>query len=80
MDADSHDMGGDVAIDRKAIQDLRDEGENLLSDLVDMFIHEVPGQFATLEAALTKRRRQADRAYAQGHRRQLWRFADAGAG
>ena len=55
MDADSHDMGGDVAIDRKAIQDLRDEGENLLSDLVDMFIHEVPGQLATLEAALTKR-------------------------
>ena len=55
MDADSRDMASDAAIDRKAIQDLRDEGENLLSDLVDMFIHEVPGQLATLEAALTKR-------------------------
>ena len=54
MDADSHDMGGDVAIDRKAIQDLRDEGENLLSDLVDMFIHEVPGQLAALEGGPDK--------------------------
>jgi len=33
---------------------LRDEGENLLSDLVDMFIGEVPVQLATLEEALRK--------------------------
>ncbi|MGA7762916.1 MAG: Hpt domain-containing protein [Candidatus Binataceae bacterium] len=54
MDADSHDMASNAPIDQNAIQDLRNEGENLLSDLVDMFIREVPGQLATLEAALAK--------------------------
>ena len=34
-----------LAIDQNAIQDLRDEGENLLSDLVDMFIREVPASW-----------------------------------
>ena len=38
MDADSHDMASNAPIDQNAIQDLRNEGENLLSDLVDMFI------------------------------------------
>lgn len=55
MNVDSHDIANDSSIDQKAVQDLRNEGENLLSDLVDMFIHEVPGQLATLEAALAKR-------------------------
>jgi histidine phosphotransfer protein HptB len=55
MDADSRDTASDASIDQSAIQDLRNEGENLLSDLVDMFIREVPGQLATLEAALAKR-------------------------
>jgi len=54
MDADSHDMASNAPIDQNTIQDLRNEGENLLSDLVDMFIAEVPGQLATLEAALAK--------------------------
>jgi len=54
MNADSHDMANDGSIDRKAVQDLRNEGGNLLSDLVDMFIHEGPGQLAALEAALAK--------------------------
>jgi len=54
MSADSHDIANDCSIDQKAVQDLRSEGENLLSDLVDMFIQEVPGQLARLEAALAK--------------------------
>ena len=44
----------DAAIDRPAIQALRDEGGNLLSELVDMFIGEVPVQLAALEEALIK--------------------------
>lgn len=55
MDTDSHDAANDAPVDRKVIQDLRDEGENLLSELVEMFICEVPGQLAMLEAALAKR-------------------------
>jgi two-component system, sensor histidine kinase and response regulator len=54
MDPDSNDMPSDAAIDQQAIQELRDEGENLLSDLVEMFIREIPAQMATLEAALAK--------------------------
>ncbi len=72
-----------AAIDRKAIQDLRDEGENLLSDLVDMFIAEVPGQLATLEAALAKGDADAIRLTAhtlKGTAGNFGAFADAGAG
>ncbi|HVA40530.1 MAG TPA: Hpt domain-containing protein [Candidatus Binataceae bacterium] len=54
MGADSHDAANDAPIDEETIQDLRDEGENLLSDLVEMFIGEVPRQLATLEKALAK--------------------------
>jgi histidine phosphotransfer protein HptB len=56
MDADSNNAARDAVniapIDLKAIQELRDEGGDLLTDLVEMFIDEVPGQLATLEAAL----------------------------
>jgi HPt (histidine-containing phosphotransfer) domain-containing protein len=54
MDTDSHNAANDVPIDQQTIQDLRDEGEDLLSELVEMFIGEVPGQLATLEEALAK--------------------------
>ena len=54
MNTDSHDAANDAPVDRKVIQDLRDEGENLLSDLVEMFIGEVPDQLAALEKALAK--------------------------
>ncbi|HVB81448.1 MAG TPA: Hpt domain-containing protein [Candidatus Binataceae bacterium] len=54
MDTDSHDAANGAPVDREVIQNLRDEGENLLSELVEMFIVEVPGQLATLEAALAK--------------------------
>jgi histidine phosphotransfer protein HptB len=54
MDADSRDIAGNAPIDQNTIQDLRNEGDNLLRDLVDMFIREVPDQLATLEAALAK--------------------------
>lgn len=54
MDTNSHNGLDDAPIDQTAIQELRDEGEDLLSELVEMFIGEVPGQLATLEEALTK--------------------------
>jgi HPt (histidine-containing phosphotransfer) domain-containing protein len=54
MNTNSHDTADGVPIDQEAIQDLRDEGGDLLSDLVEMFIYEVPGQLATLEAALAE--------------------------
>lgn len=54
MDADSHNAAKDAAVDQKTIQELREEGGDLLSDLVEMFIDELPGQLATLEAALSK--------------------------
>jgi histidine phosphotransfer protein HptB len=54
MNIDFNDGAHDVPINQTTIQALRDEGENLLSDLVDMFIGEVPVQLATLEEALTK--------------------------
>ncbi len=54
MSPHAPDVVSDAAIDGEAIKELRDEGESLLSDLVDMFIREVPGQLATLEAALAK--------------------------
>ena len=54
MDTESHGKTDGTPIDQKAIQDLRDEGGDLLSDLVEMFIYEVPGQLATLEAALAE--------------------------
>jgi len=55
MDADSHNAANDAAIDEQTIQNLRDEGENLLSDLVEMFIGEVPRQLAALETALARK-------------------------
>jgi HPt (histidine-containing phosphotransfer) domain-containing protein len=54
MDTDFHDDVNDAPINQTAIQELRDEGEDLLSELVEMFIGEVPGQLATLEEALAK--------------------------
>ncbi len=54
MDTDFHDAVNDAPVDQTAIQDLRDEGEDLLSELVEMFINEVPNQLATLEEALAK--------------------------
>ena len=54
MDTNSHDTADGAPIDQKAIQALRDEGGDLLGDLVEMFIYEVPGQLATLEAALAE--------------------------
>src|SRR5271156_7148397 len=53
MNTNFHDCANDAPIDQTTIQALRDEGENLLSDLVDMFIGEVPVQLATLEEALS---------------------------
>jgi HPt (histidine-containing phosphotransfer) domain-containing protein len=53
MDTDSY--MNDAPIDQSTIQALRNEGENLLSDLVDMFVGDVPIQLATLEDALTKK-------------------------
>jgi len=55
MDTDSHDAAKDAAIDSEMVRELRDEGGNLLSDLVDMFITEVPVQLASLAEALAKR-------------------------
>ncbi len=55
MDADSHDGVKDPPIDKEVVAQLRSEGDNLLCDLVDMFIVEVPVQLAKLEEALTKR-------------------------
>ena len=55
MDTDSHNTTNDAPVDRQVIQNLRDEGDNLLSELVEMFIVEVPGQLATLEAALANK-------------------------
>jgi HPt (histidine-containing phosphotransfer) domain-containing protein len=55
MDTDSLNTTNDAPVDRQVIQNLRDEGDNLLSDLVEMFIVEVPGQLATLEAALANK-------------------------
>jgi HPt (histidine-containing phosphotransfer) domain-containing protein len=55
MDTDSRDAAtASVPIDAKTIQELREEGGDLLSELVQMFIDEVPGQLAVLEAALVK--------------------------
>jgi len=54
MNTNFHDCANDAPIDQITIQALRDEGDNLLSELVDMFIGEVPVQLATLEEALTK--------------------------
>ncbi|HEY2525522.1 MAG TPA: Hpt domain-containing protein [Candidatus Binataceae bacterium] len=55
MDIDSRDAAAaGVPIDEKTIQELREEGGDLLSDLVQMFIDEVPGQLAILNAALAK--------------------------
>lgn len=55
MDADSHNGTKDPPIDKEVVAQLRSEGDNLLCDLVDMFIVEVPVQLARLEEALTKR-------------------------
>jgi HPt (histidine-containing phosphotransfer) domain-containing protein len=55
MGTDFLNTTNDAPVDRQVIQNLRDEGENLLSDLVEMFIGEVPGQLATLEDALASK-------------------------
>ena len=55
MDADFHNSAEDAPIDKEVVEQLRTEGENLLGDLVDMFIVEVPLQLARLEEALTNR-------------------------
>jgi HPt (histidine-containing phosphotransfer) domain-containing protein len=52
MATDSLDKTNDAPVDREVIQNLRDEGDNLLHDLVEMFIGEVPGQLDALQAAL----------------------------
>lgn len=54
MDADYRDGDDDDPIDETTVQQLREEGGGLLSDLVAMFIEEVPGQLAALEAALAR--------------------------
>lgn len=54
MDTDSHDGVKDAVIDSEMVQELRDEGDNLLSELVDMFIAEVPLELASLEEALAR--------------------------
>ena len=48
------DAAGQPPIDMKAIEELREEGGDLFSELVEMFITEVPPQLDTLEAALRK--------------------------
>jgi histidine phosphotransfer protein HptB len=55
MDTDLNNAVNDAPIGQTAIRELRDEGEDLLIELVEMFIGEVPGQLATLEKALAKR-------------------------
>ena len=56
MDTNSRDIAAaaDVPIDENTIRELRAEGDGLLSDLVQMFIDEVPGQLAVLDAAIAK--------------------------
>ena len=54
MHTESHTAGDALVIDQQTIRELREEGEGLLSELVEMFIDEVPGQLATLEEALAK--------------------------
>src|SRR6202140_774622 len=55
MDADFHRGAKDDPMDKEVVEQLRSEGENLLCDLVDMFIVEVPVQLGRLEEALTGR-------------------------
>jgi HPt (histidine-containing phosphotransfer) domain-containing protein len=55
MDADYRNAGNDSPIDETTIQELREEGGDLLSELVAMFIEEIPGQLAGLEAALARK-------------------------
>ena len=54
MSTNSRDTADCALIDENTIQELREEGGGLLSDLVAMFIEEVPGQLAMLDAALAK--------------------------
>lgn len=55
MDADSANGATDAPIDQQVVEQLRSEGENLLRDLVDIFVADVPLQLARLEEALTRR-------------------------
>ena len=55
MNTDFPDTGNDCPINLDVIQNLYDEGKNLLGALVEMFISEVPRQLATLEDALAKK-------------------------
>jgi|SRR5690349_1872413 HPt (histidine-containing phosphotransfer) domain-containing protein len=61
MDTDYGNDGNASPIDETAVQELREEGGDLLSDLVAMFIEEVPNQLATLEAALVSKDAAATR-------------------
>jgi len=54
MNTHSEDTAGVAAVDERIIQELREEGGDLLADLVGMFVEEVPGQLTKLEAALRK--------------------------
>ena len=54
MNTHSEDTAGVAAVDERIIQELREEGGDLLADLVGMFVEEVPGQLTELEAALRK--------------------------
>jgi HPt (histidine-containing phosphotransfer) domain-containing protein len=61
MDADYRNADNDAPVDQAIIRELREEGKDLLSSLVEMFIKEVPGQLAALEAALTEKNAAAAR-------------------
>ncbi len=54
MDLDSRDQTKSIAIDREIIEQLREEGDNLLNELVEMFIGEAPRQMEALALALGK--------------------------
>jgi HPt (histidine-containing phosphotransfer) domain-containing protein len=55
MDSDYRNGDNDAPIDRATVRELREEGGDLLSELVAMFVEEVPGQLAALEAALDRK-------------------------
>jgi hypothetical protein len=49
MNTHSEGTAGVAAVDERVIQELREEGGDLLADLVGMFVEEVPGQLTELE-------------------------------
>jgi hypothetical protein len=58
MDTNSRESADCAPIDENTIQELREEGGELLSDVVAMFIEEVPGQLAMLDAAWPREMRR----------------------